>query len=45
MDISKNINLKLDFESLVHHKIHQLLSITDTFKGTWNALEQRKVGI
>ena len=38
------MNQKLDFESPVHHKINQLLSIVDTFKGTWNALEQTKSG-
>lgn len=38
------MNRKLDFESPVHHKINRLLSIIDTFKGTWNALEQSKSG-
>jgi Fic family protein len=44
MDIPKKMNRKLDFESSVHHKINQLLSIIDTFKGTWKALEQTKSG-
>jgi Fic family protein len=38
------MNQKLDFESSVHHQINQLLSIIDTFKGTWKALEQTKSG-
>lgn len=44
MDTPKKMNQKLDFESPVHHKINQLLSIIDTFKGTWKALEQTKSG-
>jgi Fic family protein len=42
MDISKKIYNKLDFESPVHQKINQLLSVIDTFKGTWKVLEQVK---
>ena len=38
------MNQKLDFESSVHHQINQLLSIIDTFKGTWKVLEQTKSG-
>lgn len=44
MDTPKNINQKLDFESSVHQRISQLLSVIDTFKGTWKALEQTKSG-
>jgi Fic family protein len=44
MDIPKNIHQKLDFESSVHQKINQLLSVVDTFKGSWKILEQTKSG-
>lgn len=33
---------KLDFKSIVHQKINQLLSKIDTFKGSWKILEQTK---
>lgn len=42
MDIPKKINQKLDFESAVHQRVSQLLSVVDTFKGTWKVLEQTK---
>lgn len=38
------MNRKLDFESLVHQKINRLLGVIDTFKGSWNVLEQTKSG-
>lgn len=44
MDIPEKMNQKLDFESPVHQRISQLLSVVDTFKGTWKALEQTKSG-
>ena len=42
MDISKKIDQKLDFQSSVHQKINRLLSVIDTFKGSWKVLEQTK---
>lgn len=39
MDISDNMNLKLDFNSMVYQQISQQLSIIDSFKGTWKAIE------
>lgn len=44
MDIPKKMSQKLDFESPVHQRINQLLSIIDTFKGSWKILEQNKSG-
>jgi len=44
MDIPNKMNQKLDFESSVHQKINQLLSTIDTFKGSWQILEQTKSG-
>jgi len=45
MDIpNNNLSQKLNFESSAHQKISQLLSVIDTFKGTWKALEQTKSG-
>ncbi len=32
------------FESAIHQKINQLLSVIDTFKGSWQILEQTKSG-
>lgn len=40
----KKMNQKLDFPTAVHHKINQLTSIIDTFKGSWKVLEQTKGG-
>ena len=42
MDISKKIDQKLDFNSRVHRQITRLLSVVDTFKGSWKVLEQSK---
>ena len=39
MDMSNNMNLKLDFSSSVYQQISQQLSIIDTFKGNWKAIE------
>lgn len=44
MDIPKKMNQKLDFKSLVHQRINQLLSAIDMFKGSWKVLEQSKSG-
>jgi Fic family protein len=44
MDISKKINQRLDFSSAVYQKLSQKLSIIDTFKGTWQALEREQGG-
>jgi len=44
MGIPNNLNQKLDFESTVHQRINQLLSVIDTFKGSWKILEQTKSG-
>lgn len=41
---SRTINQKLDFESAVHQTINRLLSVIDTFKGSWKILEQSKSG-
>jgi len=42
MDISNNMNIKLDFSSTVYQKISQQLSIVDTFKGSWKTIEGRQ---
>ena len=39
MDISKNMQIKLSFESEVYQKLSQLLSMLDTFKGSWKMKE------
>mgnify|MGYP006284914461 FL=1 len=39
MDISKKINQKLDFSSTTFQQIMQKLSVIDTFKGNWKAIE------
>jgi len=44
MDIPNKMNQKLEFQNSVHQKINQLLGTIDTFKGSWNALEQTKSG-
>jgi Fic family protein len=44
MGIPNKMNQKLDFESSTHQKINQLLSSIDTFKGSWQVLEQTKSG-
>lgn len=44
MDIPNKMNQKLEFQNRVHQKINQLLGAIDTFKGSWNVLEQTKSG-
>jgi len=44
MGMPKKMNQKLDFESSVHQKINQLISVVDIFKGSWKILEQTKSG-
>jgi len=44
MDIPNKMNQKLEFQSSVYQKINQLLGTIDTFKGSWNVLEQTKSG-
>lgn len=39
MDISKNINNKLEFSGAVYQQITRKLSVIDSFKGNWNAIE------
>lgn len=39
MDISKKINNKLEFGGAVYQQITQKLSIIDSFKGNWKAIE------
>jgi len=39
MDISNSMNHKLDFASSVYQQISQQLSIIDSFKGSWKAIE------
>ncbi len=39
MDMSNNLKIKLDFNSPVYQQISQQLSIIDTFKGNWKAIE------
>lgn len=41
---SRIMNQKLDFKSSEHQKINQLLSVIDTFQGSWKILEQTKSG-
>jgi Fic family protein len=42
MDISNNINSKLDFPSSVYQQISQQLSFIDSFKGSWKAIEDHQ---
>jgi len=44
MDISENMNRKLDFGSTVYRNISNLLSRIDTFRGNWQAIEQSRAG-
>lgn len=44
MDIPNKINGKLDFKSSIYQQLNQLLSVVDTFKGSWQVLEQTKSG-
>lgn len=39
MDISDKMKMKLDFNSAVYQQISQQLSIIDSFKGSWKAIE------
>jgi Fic family protein len=39
MDISKSINIKLEFSGAVYQQITQKLSVLDLFKGNWKAIE------
>jgi Fic family protein len=39
MDISNSMKKKLDFPSSVYQKIMQQLSLIDSFKGSWKAIE------
>jgi len=39
MDISNKMKIKLDFNSAVYQQISQQLSIIDSFKGSWKAIE------
>jgi len=42
MDISNSMNVKLDFKSSVYQQISQQLSIIDSFKGAWKAIEAQQ---
>jgi len=42
MDISKNMDNKLDFNRSEYQQIIQKFSVIDTFKGNWKAIEQTK---
>jgi Fic family protein len=42
MDISKNMLQKLEFSSTVYQQISRQLSIIDTFKGNWKAIEHKE---
>lgn len=42
MDISKKINLKLDFSSTVFRKIITKLAVIDSFKGTWQVIDLKQ---
>ena len=44
LDIPNKMNQKLEFASVIYQKINQLLGAIDTFKGSWNVLEQTKSG-
>ena len=39
MDISICMKIKLDFSSSVYQQLSQQLSVIDTFKGNWKAIE------
>ena len=39
MDISNDMKIKLDFSSSIYQQISQQLSIIDSFKGSWKAIE------
>jgi len=42
MDISKNMEIKLSLSSEVYQQLSQLLSLLDTFKGSWKARENQE---
>ena len=42
MDISKKFDHKLDFSSTAYQQIMQKLSVIDTFKGNWKAIESHQ---
>jgi len=42
MDISKNMQTKLNFSSQVYQQLVQQLSILDTFKGSWKTRESQQ---
>lgn len=42
MDMSKNIEEKVSFSIEIYQKIMQKLSVIDTFKGSWNAVEHKE---
>jgi len=42
MDIPKKLNQKLEFEGSVYQQITQKLSIIDSFKGNWKAIENQQ---
>jgi Fic family protein len=42
MDISNKIKSQLDFNSTVYQQITQQISIIDSFKGSWKALERQQ---
>ncbi len=42
MDIPNNMKIKLDFNSTVYQQISQQLSVVDTFKGNWKAIERQQ---
>ncbi len=39
MDMSDKMKMKLDFNDAVYQQISQQLSIIDSFKGNWKAIE------
>jgi Fic family protein len=42
MDISKNMQTKLSFNSEIYQKLTQQLSVLDTFKGSWKIKESQQ---
>ena len=42
MDISKNMQTKLNFSSEVYQQLSQQLSVLDTFKGSWKVKENQQ---
>lgn len=42
MDMSKNMNQKLDFSGAIYRRMMQQLSVIDRFKGNWEALELKQ---